>query len=145
MGKHRAEQQIEIAASPQACFDAIVDYESFPSWQRAVKSVEVLTRDDEGRGEEVAFVVDAKVKSLSYRLRYGYEPPHRIVWDYVGGDVRDIDGEYLLEPSGSGTLAVYRVGLDPGVWVPGAVMRVVNEIVMRGSVEDLKRRVESLD
>jgi uncharacterized membrane protein len=141
--KH-AEQQIVVDGSPDECFDALVDYESFPEWQRAVKSVDVLTRDGDGRGEEVAFEIDAKVRTINYTLRYAYEPPHRITWDYVEGDVKDVDGEMVLEDQGDGTtLATYSLALDPGVWLPGPLQKVLNDQVMKGSVEDLKRRVES--
>ena len=143
MGKRHAEQQVVVKGSPQQCFEALIDYESFPRWQRAVRSVDVVTRDREGRGREVAFEVDAKVRAIHYRLRYSYEPPHRISWEYVDGDVRDIDGEYILEERGDGsTLATYSVGMDPGVWLPGPLLRLLNEQVVRRSVEDLKRRVE---
>ena len=143
MGKRHAEQQLEIAGTPQECFDALVDYETFPDWQRAVKSVDVLTRDGDGLGEEVAFEVDAKVRTINYTLRYHYEEPHRITWDYLDGDIKDIDGEFILEDRGDGsTLATYSLDLDPGVWLPGKLAKVLNEQVMRGSVEDLKTRVE---
>jgi uncharacterized membrane protein len=140
--KH-AEQQILVEGSPQDCFDALVDYESFPDWQRAVKSVEVLGRDGEGRGRDVTFEIDAKVRTIRYTLRYSYEPPHRIGWDYVEGDVKDVDGEMVLEDRGDGTtLATYSLALDPGVWLPGPLQKVLNDQVMKGSVEDLKKRVE---
>jgi uncharacterized protein YndB with AHSA1/START domain len=141
--KH-AEQQIVVEGTPQDCFDALVDYDSFPQWQRAVKSVTVETRDAEGRGEQVSFEIDAKVRTMRYTLRYSYEPPHRITWDYVEGDVKDVDGEFVLEDRGDGTtLATYSLALDPGVWLPGPVRKVLTDQVMKGSVEDLKRRVES--
>jgi uncharacterized membrane protein len=140
--KH-ADQQIVVEGTAQECFDALVDYESFPSWQRAVRAVEVVTRDPSGRGEEVSFEIDAKVKTIRYTLRYAYEPPGRITWDYVEGDVKDVDGEMLLEDRGDGTtLATYSLALDPGVWLPGPVRKVLTDQVMKGSVEDLKKRVE---
>lgn len=139
----RAEQQVVVDGSAQECFDALVDYDSFPEWQRAVKSAEVMTRDGSGRGEEVEFEIDAKVRTIHYRLRYSYEPPGRITWDYVEGDVKDVDGEMLLEDQGDGTtLVTYRLALDPGVWLPGPMLKVLNDQVMKGSVEDLKRLVE---
>jgi uncharacterized membrane protein len=141
----RARHQAVIDAPPQACFDAIVDYATFPEWQDAVQSVEIVSRDGDGRGREVAFRVDAKVKKIAYRLEYSYEEPHRITWDFIEGDVKDIDGEYLFEDLGDGTtLATYEVALDPGVWMPGPVRSVLTGQVMKRSVDDLKRRVESL-
>jgi len=141
--KH-AEQQTVVDGTPAECFEALLDYESFPDWQRAVKSVDVLTRDRDGRGEEVAFEIDAKVRAIRYTLRYAYEPPHRVSWDYVEGDVKDVDGEFVLEDQGDGTtLATYSLALDPGVWLPGPIQKVLRDQVMKGSVEDLKKRVET--
>ena len=144
MARKHAEHSAEIAAPPERCFDELLGYESFPDWQRAVKSVAVLDRDEEGRGRDVEFQIDAKVKAVRYVLRYSYEPPGRITWEYLEGDVKDVDGEFLLEDrSGGGTLATYRLRLDPGVWLPGPIQRVLSDQVMKGAVDDLKRRVES--
>jgi hypothetical protein len=144
MGKKRSEQQIVIEAEPHACFDALVDYDTFPQWQDPVKHAEVLNRYDDGRGRDVEFEIDAKVKTVRYVLRYSYEEPHRITWEYVEGDVKEVDGEYVLEDRGDGTtLATYSLHIDPGVWVPGPLQKVLNEQVMRRSMEDLKRRVET--
>jgi uncharacterized membrane protein len=143
VGKRRAERQIVIEASPQRCFETLVDYESFPEWQRAVKAVDVLSRDGDGRAKEVAFEIDAKVKTVRYTLDYRYEEPHLITWRYVEGDVRDVEGEFVLEDQGDGsTLATYALRLDPGVWLPGRVANMLNEHVMQGAVADLKSRVE---
>jgi uncharacterized membrane protein len=140
--KH-AEQQIVVGGSPQECFDALLAYDSFPDWQRAVKSAEVLTTDGDGRGKDVSFEIDAKVKTINYTLRYSYEAPHRISWDYVEGDIKDVDGEMVLEDMGDGTtLVTYSLALDPGVWLPGPIQKVLRDQVMKGSVEDLKQRVE---
>ena len=137
-----AEHSAAIAVPPERCFDALLDYESFPDWQRAVKAVEVLSRDEAGRGREVEFRIDAKVKQVRYVLRYSYEPPGWIGWEYVEGDVKDVGGEFLLEEDGGGTFATYRLTLDAGVWMPGPVRKVLSDQVMKGAVEDLKRRVE---
>jgi uncharacterized membrane protein len=145
VAKKHEEQQVVIDASPQACFDALTDYETFPDWQDAVQSTEVISRDDRGRGREVAVELDVRVKKINYRLEYHYEEPHRITWDYLGGDVKSVDGEYVFEDRGDGTtLATYALALDPGVWIPPPIAKVLREHVMKRSMEELKRRVESL-
>ena len=133
-----------IEAEPAACFEAITDYGTFPEWQAAVKQVQVLSRDEDGRGHEVHFQIDAKVRQVSYTLRYSYKEPHLITWDYVDGDVKSVDGEFVFEPRSDGTtLATYSLEIDPGVWLPGPVKKMLTDQVMKRSVEDLKRRVES--
>jgi polyketide cyclase/dehydrase/lipid transport protein len=144
LARKRAERQIEIEAAPRACFDALLDYESFPEWQNAVVRAEVLTRDREGRGERVAFEIDAKLRTIRYTLDYGYEEPHLVNWRYVEGDVRDVDGELVLEDLGEDkTLATYALRIDPGVWLPGRLADMLSGQVMQGVLEDLKHRVEN--
>lgn len=144
MAGKRAEQQVVIEGSPQACFDALTDYDEIASWQSTVRSCEVVSRDAAGRGQVVDWEIDAKVRSVSYRLEYSYEPPHWIGCRYLDGDVRDLDAEYIFEDRGDGsTLATFSLRVDPGTWVPGKVVDVLNDQVMKRSLEDLKRRVEA--
>ncbi len=143
MPVRRAERQITVEATPQQCFDALIDFESYPQWQGAVHACEVHSRDRDGRGKRVSFEIDAKVKAIHYVLDYSYEAPHLITWDFVEGDVKDIDGEYVLEDRGDGTtLATYALRIDAGMFLPGRLASVVGEQVMQRSVEELKTHVE---
>jgi len=144
VGAKRAERQIVVQGTPQQCFDALLDFESYPDWQEAVKDCEVRSRDGKGRGQRVWFEIDAKVKRISYTLDYSYEEPHMLTWEFVAGDVRDVDGELVLEDQGDGTtLATYGLRIDAGVWMPGNIASILNDQVMQRSVEDLKARVET--
>ncbi len=144
MGAKRAERQIVIQGSPRECFDELLEFERYPEWQRAVKSVEVVSRDGDGRPKEVEFEIDAKIRTIRYRLDYRYEEPHMLTWRYVDGDVKDVDGEFVLEDQGDGTtLATYALRLDAGVWMPGPIKSMLTDGVMQGAVDDLKARVEA--
>jgi uncharacterized membrane protein len=126
-----------IAASAQECFDAICAFETYPSWQRAVKSVTV--RDDGA----VAYEVDAKVRTIRYVLRYHYDEPRRVWWDYVEGDADHVTGEFRFDDLGDGTTrATYALDIEPGVFVPGPVKRILRDQVMKAAVTDLKRHLE---
>jgi len=143
MGARSAERQIQVQASPRDCFAALTDFESYPEWQDAVKECEVRSRDAKGRGRRVSFVIDAKVRAVAYTLDYSYEEPHLITWEFVEGDVREIEGEFVLEDRGDGTtLATYGLRIEAGVWMPGKMKTVLSDQVMQRSVEDLKARVE---
>jgi uncharacterized protein YndB with AHSA1/START domain len=144
VGKKRAERQIVIEGTPQGCFDALTDFESHPQWQGAVTATEVRSRHGDGRGKEVAFEIDAKIGAIGYTLDYRYEEPHLLTWRYVEGDVKDVDGELVLEDRGDGTtLATYALRIDPGAWMPGPLAGILNDEVMKGAMDDLKRRVEA--
>lgn len=145
MGLNWAEHSTEIAAPIATCFDAIVDYETFPRWQNAVDSVEVLDRHDDGLARNVKLFVDAKVRKIDYTLDYSYDRPTRIEWDFVSGNgMRGVDGHYLFEELGpERTRATYNLGADPAIPVPGIVAKRVHKELVKRSVEDLKNEAES--
>jgi ribosome-associated toxin RatA of RatAB toxin-antitoxin module len=142
MGTSTAEQTMEAAATPEECFAAVADFGAYSDWSSNVKSVAVLEEDD--HGAIVEFYVDAKVKKVRYVLRYHFEPPSRVWWEYVEGDIKSVEGEYRFESAGDGrTRMTYRLTMDPGAFLPGPVKKVLVNSVMKGSVEDLKRHVEA--
>lgn len=140
MSAHAAEHTVVAAAAPEACFAVATDFAAYPQWASAVASATVL---EDGPEPVVEFVVDAKVRRIRYVLRYHLEPPRRLWWDYVEGDARSVEGEYRFEPADGGTAMTYRLAIDPGRLVPGPVKKLLVETVMKGSVTDLRKRVES--
>jgi ribosome-associated toxin RatA of RatAB toxin-antitoxin module len=133
----------QIDAPPQACFDALTDFETLPAWQGAVKAVRVLERDAAGRGRVVEFEVDAKFKRVRYRLRHVYDEPHSIGSEYLGGDFRDFAGEWRFVALGEQrTRAELDLRIDPGRFVPGPVRAAIADAVMRRALSDLKRHLE---
>jgi ribosome-associated toxin RatA of RatAB toxin-antitoxin module len=136
-------QSADIDATPQRCFDALTDFERLPKWQRAVREARVLERDDQGRGAVVEYVVDARVRSVRYRIRQIYDEPHRVASEYLGGDFRDFSGEWRFEARGrSRTHAELDLRIDPGRFVPGPVRSMIADAVMKRALGDLKRFVE---
>jgi ribosome-associated toxin RatA of RatAB toxin-antitoxin module len=136
-------QTAEIDATPQACFDALTDYERLPEWQGAVCSARVLERDEQGRGSVVAYEVDAKVKTVRYRLRQVYDEPRRLASEYLGGDFRDFCGEWRLDAVGrSRTRAELDLRIDPGRLVPRLLRGIIADAVMRRALRDLKDHLE---
>jgi ribosome-associated toxin RatA of RatAB toxin-antitoxin module len=133
----------DIDAPPQACFDALIDYESLPRWQGTVREVRVLERDERGRGSVVEYVVDARVKTVRYTLRQIYDEPRRVGSEYLGGDFRDFAGEWRFEEAGPGrTRAELDLRIDPGRFVPSIVRSAISDAVMRRALSDLKSYVE---
>ena len=144
MGLNWAEHTVDIEAPIETCFAAIIDYETFPTWQGAVVDVEVLDWDSKGRGKKVRLFVDAKVRKVDYTLDYSYDEPTRIEWDFVEGNgINGADGHYIFEELGADrTRATYKLGLEVGIPLPGPVARRAHKSTLKGSVEDLKKEAE---
>ncbi len=142
MGLTWAEHALEIQGPPETCFATITDYETFPEWQRAVKTAEVLDHYGDGLGRHVRVRADARFRVVTYELEYHYEWPGRVWWDFVRGDgVEAIEGEFRFEPRGPITRATYRLGIDAGVPIPRLLAKRLTGEVMKRSVEDLRDEV----
>jgi carbon monoxide dehydrogenase subunit G len=140
----RTEGTTEIEARPIQIVEAIADFESYPEWADGIRSAEVLERDDQGRGIRVAFEFSAMGFTASYTLAYEYDE-HRVSWttEEASGAVRDIEGEYELEPLNGDTRVTYRLAVELGVSLPGFVKRRADRAAIRTALEGLKRRVEA--
>ena len=139
----RASQSINIAAAPERVWQIATDVERYPEWARDIKSVTVLSRDDEGRPAEVEFRASALGRSTHYTLRYDYaEAPGVLAWHMVKGDImRSIEGAYHFSPSGSGTDVRYDLAIELAVPLPGFVKRRA-EVRILNTVRELKTRAE---
>jgi ribosome-associated toxin RatA of RatAB toxin-antitoxin module len=142
------EGNIEVAATPEDCYALVVELDRYPEWQSQVRTAEVFERDAEGRPVVVETLSDARVRDVRYRLRYRHEPPHRMSWTYIEGDVKDVTGHYLFEDLGNGlTRATYALEVDPGMrlglLLRGPVAGKVREYILSTTLEELKATVEA--
>jgi carbon monoxide dehydrogenase subunit G len=141
----RTSGQIEIEASPAEVMEVIEDFESYPEWAE-IKEVEVLTRDDEGRGREVAMEVEVPVAGRArYTLTYEYEPGHggvRWTTKEAEGFVKDLRGRYALEDRDGDTRVTYDLEIEVGVPLPGFMKRRADRRIVDTALNGLKKRVE---
>jgi ribosome-associated toxin RatA of RatAB toxin-antitoxin module len=140
----RTEGSTEIEAGPEEIIEAIADFESYPEWVDGITSAEVRERDGRGRGTEVAFEFAAMGFTASYTLAYEYRED-RVSWTTVeaSGALRDLEGEYEMEPLDGDTRVTYRLAVDLTVSLPGFLKRRADRTAIRTALEGLKRRVET--
>ena len=148
MGKIMGERSVEIAAPVQRCFDIAADIENAPAWQGSLKKVDVLERDGEGRPTLVNTTNDAKVKTVSNRLRFTYNSPGEIRWVQEKGDVKSLVGHWTLEDLGADrTRATYALEVDPGrmlgMLLRGPAEAKVRDFLLGDAADGLKQRAEA--
>ena len=140
----KVKDTIDIEASGEEIFEVVTDFESYPSWNANIKEVEVKERDAEGRATQVWMKVDAKVRTVTYTLGYDYsEAPAGFSWDLIEGDVKELSGSYAFDEFDEVTEVTYETAIDPGFPVPGILKRQAERQIVKGALEDLKKRVET--
>jgi hypothetical protein len=135
-----------VRASPERCFEVVVDFGRYPEWAADIKQVEITERDDSGRPAVVAYRAAAFGRSTSYTLSYDYEgAPRELTWVQTRGDLTSrLDGAYVFEPTVDGdTEVVYRLVVELKVPIPGFVKRRAEGRIMQTALKNLKARVES--
>lgn len=141
----QATERTTIAAPLEHVMAVTLDFERYPEWARDVKSVQVVERDEEGRGLRVAYRAAAMGHSARYVLRYEYEP-NVVAWVLEEADIlRRLDGEYAFEPMGDGatTGVVYRLVAELAVPLPGFIKRRAESKIMTTALDELRRRCEA--
>jgi uncharacterized membrane protein len=134
---------IDIEASAQEIFDVASDLETYPDWNANIKNVEIKETDEEGYATQVWFEVDAKVRTVRYTLEYDYSnAPESFSWELVDGDVKELSGSYAFDEFEDVTEVTYELKIEPGFPLPGFMKRQAERQIMKGALEDLKKRVE---
>jgi hypothetical protein len=136
----------EIAAPLERCWEVVEDVPSAPDWQGGLLKMDVLERDDRGRALECEALSDAKIRKVRTRVRFSYEPPTRLSWKMLEGDLDSMEGYWLLEElSGGETRATYGVAVDPGpigLFARGPIERAARAILLNPRPKELARRVQ---
>jgi uncharacterized membrane protein len=140
-------RSITIAAPPDRIAAVISDFEHYPDWVGAVKSVNVVEEYEDGYASQVRFVLDAGVMSDEYILAYEYaDDLTRIEWHLVEPSKmqKSQDGSYDIADNGDGTSTVtYTLSVDLAIGMLGMFKRKAEKMIMDTALNELKRRVES--
>jgi uncharacterized membrane protein len=136
--------RITVHATPDEVWDVIADFEAYPQWQPDVKEAEVLAYTDDGWGERVRFVVDAKLFVARLLLAYTYTDT-TMRWVLVEGEgVGKNDGMYTVEPVDDDVTEVsYELEIVPAFPVPGVMRRAAARRIVEAALADMKQRVEA--
>ena len=106
----------EVEFALERCWDLVADIERAPRWQRTLRGVAVIERDELGRPLICDTVSEAKMFTIRCRVRLTYDRPHRLSFSRVESeDVDAMEGSWELEPMGPAlTRATYSLAVDPG-------------------------------
>lgn len=141
----QATERAFIAAPPERCYEIALDFERYPEWAADIKQVDVLERDQHGRGTRVAFRAGAMGQSIHYTLAYDHsDAPRVLAWIQVAGDLtRRLDGSYVFEPDGhGGTEMTYHLAVELKLPIVGFIKRRAESRILGTALRELKARAE---
>lgn len=118
----RVRATMEIAASPAVVYAVLTDCERAPQIVPNLESCRIVQRDPAGRYDIRESVISVmllpRIRTIS---RNDFEPPKRIKFKRISGDMRISEGEWRLEPlaSSKATRLQYSGLFAPDFSVPG--------------------------
>ncbi|OZC64310.1 cyclase [Rhodococcus sp. 15-725-2-2b] len=140
----KTQRSIVVEAPPSRVMDVIADFDAYPTWVSAAKSVEVLEVDEDGRGKRVKFVLDAGMVKDTYELEYDWAADGSSVsWNLVSGEMqKSQNGSYTLKETGGGTDVTYELTVDLNIPMIGLFKRKAEKVITDTALKELKKRVE---
>jgi uncharacterized protein YndB with AHSA1/START domain len=137
----------EIDAPIDQVWAVVEDVSIAPDWQGGLVALTALEHDADGRPTLVESESDIKVRHVTTQVRFRYEPPTRLSWSQEKGDLKSVEGSWVLEDLGGGrTRATYTLDGDPGrilgMLIRGPVEAAARAMLVNARPGELKARVE---
>jgi len=134
---------ILISAEPAAVMAVIADFDAYPEWAKGVKSATVLSTDDDGQAEQVAFVLDAAPIKDEYILSYEWDDDAQVTWSLVKAKMlKSMEGAYILSGRDDETEVTYQLVVDLTIPMIGMIKRKGEKVIIDTALKGLKKRVE---
>jgi hypothetical protein len=144
----RVSAAVRIKAGPERIWTVMTDCEQALSFVPGLRHCRRVQSAPDGSWELIEHEVKYSwlLPTIRYVFRADYQRPRRIDFRRVSGDLKDQHGVWLLEaiPDRSATIVRYELYLDPGFWVPQALVRYSLRKDLPAVLEALRTRVESL-
>lgn len=141
-------QSIEVGVTPEEFFHVIADYERYVDFVSEMRDVRVERRA--GSQVEVTYGVEVAVgparRQVRYTLLQREEPPRRLAWSLVRGELmKRNDGSWTVESLGDRRIrATYVVDVRFGLLVPSVVSDFLAQRNLPHMLGEFKARAEKL-
>lgn len=133
-----------VDASPETVAGVILDVEAYPKWQREMKTVTAVTKDDEGRPVTVNFAISTMGQAATYTLEFSYPQPNVIVSRLTEGDmITKQDQTYTLTAVGEKTELEYSLDIAIKWQVPPFMLNAIINKGIKSNLTGIKSVAEA--
>jgi uncharacterized membrane protein len=116
---------IDIAAPADSIWAVMTDCDLAPKMVADLKSCRIVERDPQGRWDVREQVSKSGfTPSVRSVFREDFEPPQRMTFHAVGGDLKLLEGEWRLTPQEGAVRVTYEARVAAPFSVPGWVARL---------------------
>jgi len=138
---------VRINSSPEAIWSVMTDCRQAALFVPGLKGCRRIDGAHDGSWEDFEHEVRYSwlLPTVRYVFRAHYDRPHRIDTRRISGDLKAEEGTWLLMPApdASATVVEYEVYIDPGFWIPQALVTRSLRKDLPAALAGLRDRVES--
>lgn len=142
----RVRAAVLIEARPEAIWAVITDCREAVKFVPGLRLCRRIDGAPDGRWVNIEQEIDYSwfLRTVHNVLRADCDPPRRIDFHRVSGDLKQEAGRWLLTPTpgGSATVVEYEMYLDPGFWIPQWLINRTLRKDVPGALAGLREQVE---
>jgi hypothetical protein len=135
-----------IRAGPEAIWAVMTDCRQTLRFVPGLKYCRRLGGAPDGSWEDIEQEISYAwyLPTVRYVCRAHYVRPHRIDFHRISGDLKRQEGTWMLTatPDGAATVVEYQMYLDPGFWIPQALVNRTLRKDVPAALAGLRERVE---
>ncbi|CAB4664617.1 unannotated protein [freshwater metagenome] len=123
----------------------LFDIEKYPTWSTAIKSAEILSKDDQGRVTSAKLSIDAGMMRDRVSLDYDWsEAPARLSFSLADADLlTGMDGAYVIEAEDDETTKVrYELTVSLSMPIPAMMRTKAEKTTIDQALSQLKAFAE---
>ena len=117
----------------------------YPEWSTAIKSVDVLASDEQGRLTTGKFVIDAGMMKDKVTLDYDWsETPSKLSFSFNDADLlTGMEGCYSIKKIDEDTTEVtYELGVEISMPIPAMMRKKAEQATIDQALQQLKSHLE---
>lgn len=137
-----------IRARPEDIWGVMTDCRQTLTFVPGLKLCRRVGAAADGRWEDIEQEIRYAwyLPTVRYVLRADYDRPRRIDFRRISGDLKEEEGTWALSPApgGTATLVEYHMYLDPGFWIPQALVARSLRRDLPAALLGLRERVQQL-